>query len=398
MIKKPHQEEKVSVSMPKSCVIVCHDWTPGPPHRLRDFLIRQGCERLLFIGHRNRYITDNPVKSSYFEVWENGRLARRVSFPVYQLPELFQYIADSILTIYWTIRLGFGKSDYFFGAGNLNTVVGILLRFIKCTRFVIYYVIDFADMRFGSNWVRRIYRELDRFAARFADTTWNFSGSMIAYRMQIWGKTFVHQQVVPHGSDPSGKLLPSNQIRRRDLVYLGIIRQEQGLDIVIESMPGLIRQYPDCQLHIIGAGPYQNQLVSKVKRLRLKYAIRLYGYVKDENKIIRKLARSGIGVAMYSQDHSYSSRTDSGKIKSYLSAGLPVITTVSAGTERVENQAKFIYRCGNDIGEFTRTVQNIFRMSDTDYRSLRRRILAWAGKNTWDGIFRQAFEDFPDRQ
>src|SRR4030043_1705169 len=104
----------------KTAVIVCYDRMFGPPHEVRDYLLRHDIKSLIFIGHQNRSLPDNPVKSSYVEVYEDKVLVHKHSAPEIRLAEGIAYIRDFLLTWLWVIRYSRGTIQYFIGVGNLN--------------------------------------------------------------------------------------------------------------------------------------------------------------------------------------------------------------------------------------------------------------------------------------
>jgi glycosyltransferase involved in cell wall biosynthesis len=147
--------------------------------------------------------------------------------------------------------------------------------------------------------------------------------------MRVKRDEFVPQITVPLGiwdkRIPKPKL---NQRNRYQIVFMGHILEKQGLDIVIEALPKILRKIPKAQLLIIGTGEYENILKAKVKKLKLEKSVIFAGFVESHKEVERKLSESILAVATYKPDpDSFTYFADPGKIKNYLSAGLPVILT-----------------------------------------------------------------------
>src|SRR3989338_1546357 len=133
----------------KKVVIIIHESTTGPGHDLRDYLLKQGVSRLLFIAHPLLYIAANFKNASRYELYKNGKLAKKHTGPYLLLPEYILYVKDTLVSLYWIIR-HMGFHDLFVGVGNLDALLGVFLKLIGITRQSIYYVIDYVPNRFAN--------------------------------------------------------------------------------------------------------------------------------------------------------------------------------------------------------------------------------------------------------
>jgi glycosyltransferase involved in cell wall biosynthesis len=371
----------------KSAVIVCHDSVYGPPHELRDYLLRHGVSDLLFIGHRNRYVHDNPVTSSYWEYYTHSHLIRTQAFQKIHLPEYIGYVLDAYLSLVWSFRIR-KRIDFFIGAGNLNAFIGLMLQKAGKADKTIYYVIDYLPVRFANRIVNGMYHVIDRVCAQMCSGTWNYSPVMVSMRNRNWRTKFPHQLVVPNGV----RLTTSGRARvsSHTIVYIGVLEKAQGIELMIEAMAELTKFYPSIYFTIIGKGSYRKTLENLVERKELSEHIRFEGFVPDHNAADRIIKKSQLGVALYAMDHPYIANTEPGKVKRYLACGLPVLMTDTSGIA----QDLVAYKCGF-VCRHTKSsvVSSIRRIFDRParLREYRKNALSFAGRYTWDRVFSEAF-------
>jgi len=383
----------IPILINKSAVIVCHDAMFGPPHELRDYLLQHGIRRLLFIGHPNKTLKGNDITSSYFEKYSDGKMVEKHINPVVELPEYIGYVRDSFYTIFWTI-IHMGRStDYFIGLGNLNAFIGLLLRVIGVTNKVFYYVIDYIPNRFSNKLINYFYRWIDQVSALYSDITWNYSKRMIVERNNSWKRKFKNQLVVPNGIHVNTNLYKNcKSVKYHELIYLGAIKKEQGIDIVIRALPTIQKSIHDVKLTIIGKGYYVDELKKLASELRISKIVKFYGYVKDPKDADLLVSQYGLGVAMYDSKSSYVIYTEPGKVKRYLACGVPVImTNISPIAKDIEKNKCGII-CPYSVQSFSEKVISFFKKRNT-IALYRRNALKYVLPFDWDKIFTNAFSE-----
>jgi glycosyltransferase involved in cell wall biosynthesis len=374
-----------------TAVIVCHDVMFGPPHELRDYLLRHKIARLVFIGHRNRALPENDIRRSYCDIYEKGIKKRSQYAPdISRFPEFVAYAIDCMWTLYWVMKFA-GRADYYFGLGNMNACVGLLLKIIGKTKRVVYYVIDYIPNRFSNSLINRFYMKLDYWAALYADNTWNYAPKMIDARNNMWGKKFLHQYVVPNGirirvSDPAKK-----DMNHIDLMYLGTIHRQQGIQLSIEALPLIKNKIPQIRFCIIGRGPYKKDLEILVREKKLEKQVRFLGYIEDPKKADERLAQGYIGVATYTPDNSMVRNTEPGKIKRYFACGLPVIITDTGPISELSTKAGCGISISYNAGILAREVIRL--VSDKQrYENMRKSAIVFAKRYEWEHIFSHGFQ------
>ncbi len=243
--------------------------------------------------------------------------------------EPLRWARDFTLTMAWGLRAP-DRIDLFVGSDSLLAAAGLVLRRLGKARIVVLWTIDYVPERFGNPVLNRIYHAFDKLCVRRCDETWNLSPVMEEARAArgVHGR----QRVVPMGASSTAAVGPRNT---RQLVFVGHLLEKQGVQLVLEALPTILRRLPEARLLVIGDGPYRPALERQAERLGVSQAVEFAGFVEDHHEIERRLAESGVGLAPYDPSQAgFSAYADPGKIKNYLAAGLPVVTTEVAHISR----------------------------------------------------------------
>lgn len=372
-------------------VIVHHSytWTNLVEGELCDFLLPKTNE-LLYITHPFRGARDGIGLASTVKRYEHGVLVSTVRGWRVHGPEVLFFIKDVLYTL-WTIGRQSSGIDIYVGVDNLNALTGIILRRFGKVKKVIFYVIDYVPQRFSSRLMNRIYHWVDRFCVRHADYTWNLSAAMVEARHKTGMNSAydVRQITVPVGCHPQAFVERdiSGEIR---IAFLGILNKDQGIADLIEQLPALIKALPQMRLMIIGSGELALAMSARVIELGLQGVVTMKGFVKDDKEVLALLALCHVGIAPYPKNpQSFKQFTDPGKIKSYLSVGLPVVMTNISPIARqlVETKSGLSVESPDEL---PRALESLF--SDADiYESMSKNARTLAQSYEWQSIFRRAF-------
>ena len=384
--------KKMSLAKSKA-VIVIHEATTGLAYDLRDYLLKQGVEDLLFIAHPLLYIPENFKNSSRYEFYKKGKLVRSGTAYHWIFPEPILYLKDFIYTLKWCLSQK-TTFDLFVGFGNLDSFTGLVLKLIGRTRRVIYYVIDYIPKRFSNKFLNMIYHRIEKFAAENSDWTWNLSPRMIEERDRKWNKKFPNQLIVPHGVNINRiKRLPLDKINSTEILYMGTLFKRQGVQLAIESLPEVLKKIPEIKFVIIGKGPYEAELKKLVKRLNLDKYVEFLGYVPDHQKMEERIAKAALAVALYDEKNDeFSYYADPGKIKNYLGAGVPIVMTdvPYVAREVVKNKCGFIvqYSKKDLLDILLKFFSDKKLMKEYRYNAVK-----FARKYDWDKVFANALKE-----
>ncbi len=298
----------------------------GPPQEVRDFFLPK-IKKLCYIEHP--FPTASDRKSS-MTIYENGIFKKRIFTPSIMGPQTIFYVLDVFITFYFLL-LARTKFDLCVALDNLNTASMIPFRKIGLVKKLVFYTIDYAPQRFENKILNSIYHFFDRLACYHADKIWIVSGRMKTGRKKnkVDVKKSAPSIMLPMGANLEKiKILSIDRINRHQIIFAGFLLEKQGVQIILETLPKIIKKIPDIKFIIIGQGEYEEKLKALSNNLALDNHIVFKGYIKEYTKVYKILSESAIGLAPYFPTSSnYTIYADPGKIKLYLGCGLPVVVT-----------------------------------------------------------------------
>jgi glycosyltransferase involved in cell wall biosynthesis len=258
---------------------------------------------------------------------------------------------------------------------------------------VVFYVIDYVPVRFNNRVLNSLYRVVDKICVCHVDFTWNLTFAMTEAREKIGIKQeWTNQMVVPTGTHfEKIEHLPFEQVERAQIAFLSHLRKGQGIELILEALPIVIKKVPSAQLLVIGTGPLESYFKTEVQKKGLEKNVKFLGYIKNHDEIERIISKCSVGIAPYVPDpDSYTWFADPGKPKVYMGCGVPVIIT------RVPEVALEIEKRGAGIAikyDKQDLSDALVRLLTDDnlYRKCRSNALDFASTYTWDNVFCQAF-------
>lgn len=312
----------------KKIIILAHVLTTVPAEDLKNFFIAHKVEKLLFIALPLFFQKGRP--GPYYQFFQKGKLVKEKKLPNKKLPSLVQYVRDFLLGFYWILING--KSwDVIIALDNLNTATALFARLFGRVKKVIFYTIDFVPKRFESPLLDALYHQIDKFAVIHSDATWNLTQRMIVGRekyLHLNTSKLRNQHVVPIGVWL--KTIPNRNVKQhtKKIVYAGGLAPHQGIQLVLDALPLVIKKIPNVSFTVIGMGNFESDLKKQTKKNHIEKYVNFLGYMETHKEVENELAKGDIAMAMYSKDlDKWSYFADPSKIKTYLAVGLPVITT-----------------------------------------------------------------------
>lgn len=303
-------------------------------------------------------------------------------------------IRDFLSVLDWVFR---DKTifDYLVGFEAINTCAGILLRRLGKIKVIIYYVSDYSPNRYSIKIMNTFYLWLDRFCAMHADVIWDVSKAMQPARIKagLAVRKSAPVLVVPNALYPTQiKQASLEDVIPNSLVFMGTLGPENGPDIAIKALPYVLKKIPKAKLHIVGGGDADiTRLRNLADKLNVNNNTVFHGYIFEREKISQLIRTFSLALAPYpiifGSPRLYGDAT---KIRAYLAAGLPVITTIVPPLGREVADYGAALRVADTPGEFSKAIIRILS-SKKLYLSMRKKAIEFAKENTWENEFKKAF-------
>jgi glycosyltransferase involved in cell wall biosynthesis len=178
-------------------------------------------------------------------------------------------------------------------------------------------------------------------------------------------------------------------VDRRSLVYIGTLREGQGLDLIFTTFPKMLSSIPDLKLVVIGEGPMRNALEQNTVLSGTSDRVSLLGFIPDHRQAEEIISKCGIGLAPYEPANSLAKYTEPSKPKTYMACGLPVIIT------RVPRIASDIDRAGAGIAidydeaQLINAVERLV-LDKSYFEECRQNALNFVSKYEWAEIYSEA--------
>lgn len=286
------------------------------------------------------------------------------------------------------------KFDLFIGLESINAISGIILKKLGAVKKVIYYVSDYSPQRYKAGWFNKIYLELDRFAVAHSDYIWDVSLAMLPARIKAG---LDPQRIAPVIHVPNAlypeqiNYLSIEKTEKFSLVFAGTLGPENGPDIAIEAMKFVIKKYPNSKLHIYGGGESDLKRLTKLtEKLNLQKSIVFHGFMSDQIALSNEIRKYRIGLAPYKAiPGSPRWWADATKIRLYLAAALPAITTQvpPLKKELIEANAGIITK--DNARETAGAIIKLFSNLKL-YKTMRLNAIKKAKNNIWENTYGSA--------
>jgi glycosyltransferase involved in cell wall biosynthesis len=371
----------------KTLGIATHVFGSGPADALEEYA-RARAARVIVIRHAFSYA---PRVDSVVRRWEDGELVDERRVPWHgRFPGPVTWTKDLALDVLWGGRAR-GPIDVFVGIDSLNAAGGLALRRVGKARRVVFWTIDYVPERFKNAVLNRIYHRFDRFCVRRCDETWNVSPRMEPARRErgIEGP----QRIVPIGANVSPARLAAEPPQ---VIFVGHLLEKQGVQLALRALQSVRERVPGVRLLVIGDGPYRGKLESLAGELGVEEAVEFAGYVEHHEEVEARIAASVVGLAPYDpRIASFTEFADPGKVKNYLAAGIPVVTTdvVHSATELAAEGAAIVipYDEAALAEALIGVLQNPHRQEQL--RESARRV---GVRSDWTSVFDRAFTELPE--
>lgn len=376
----------------RNIVVVSHKVVHQPDDDLVLYLNNKKYDNVLHITHSFANAKDR--KSRY--VWyKKGKVYQdHLTRDFKSFPEPSLYFKEFYYTLKWILQPNI-TWDLYIGLDGLCVLFGNLLRTFGKVKRTMFWAIDFVPKnRFKLGIKNKIYQWINRSSDLEADEIWDLSPRMLAGREKYLGikkSDYKKHKLVQYGMWVDRiKPVTYKDCDKNTLVFIGNLSQYQGLQLIVQSLPKLIKKYPNIKLKVLGEGEYTPVIKKLAKDLKVYKHCEFLGRINNTLEMEQLIAKTAIGLAPYMHAHDYVSRyTDLGKIKTYLACGVPVITTdIPWNAKEIENN-----KCGLIITEsevdIVKKIQ--FLMNSKHNDAYRKNALKYARSFNFQEIFDKNF-------
>ena len=319
-------------------------------------------------------------------LWLTNVHKTQISFKLRDFLSVLDYVIKSKRTF-----------DLYIGFESINALAGVVLKKMGKIDKVVYYVSDFYPKRYKNEWFNAFYLLLDRMAATYADATWNVSMAMPEARKKLG---YDMKKLSPQLFAPNAffkeeiRYLPFNKTKPYSIIYAGTLGLENGPDLAIESMPGILAKFPMATLTIAGGGRKEDEVYLKkvIRKLKLEKNINFVGFVPTNKELYGLVRKHWLSVAPYKAiPNSVRWYADAVKIRMSLACGLPVVTTQVPPNGKLVQDAGAGVVTKDNSKDLSKAVINIFSNKKL-YLKMRNAAISAAKKNTWENSYSNALK------
>lgn len=302
--------------------------------KILDFLLENFKNVYLFsIGFHSLV---NKRNYNNLSIYKNGDLKK--TYALFQFPSTSRFVfllipvrsaitfVEIIVYSFW-LKLKYKKIDIYFTANAFTAWIGILLKSVGIVNKTIFWVWDYYPPIHENKFImfmRYIYWQFDKISSH-SDMVAFVNRRLLDLRRDIG----IYEKdskyiIVPIGADKIPFLKKTSHPKLR-FGFIGVLKKTQGVDIIFNNAAALKKEFGNITYEIVGSGPDERYFKRRASKSKIDTTF--YGYLEGDsfNDVLNKCA---IGIATYTPEvGNVSQYGDPGKVKRYLSLGIPIITT-----------------------------------------------------------------------
>ena len=122
------------------------------------------------------------------------------------------------------------------------------------------------------------------------------------------------------------------------MIYVGEIEKIRGLDLILKSMPYIIKKDKEVKFLIVGEGKYRIYLEKLVKDLRIDKYVEFTGWINSK-EVPTRIKKANIGIVPH-RVNQFTNTTIPNKLFDYMAFGIPVLVTEMKPVKRVVEKEK----------------------------------------------------------
>ncbi len=174
---------------------------------------------------------------------------------------------------------------------------------------------------------------------------------------------------------------------------MGHLTEKQGVQLVIQAMPQILRKIPNFRFEIFGGGEYETKLRALAVQIGVSNSVVFHGYMDDLFALENELAKAAAGIAPYVDNkNNFIRYTDPGKVKAYLSSGIPVIVTKVPLVWRDIERLGCGKACDSSVEDVAQTIIAVLK-NEKELRLMRKKAKESCARYHWERVFERAFAE-----
>lgn len=334
-------------------------------------------------------------------LYKNGELLKEIPLFHVQLRGIYwlnQLLMAPVFFLYGvsmltTVLRSRKRFDLFIGIACFSTLFGVLLKKLGIVKNVIYYTLDYypkpAELHINTLINKTIWH-LDKYCCKKACLVWNISSRIPDARERLMNfnrSRYGHTLVPLTYSKDLLRFKGLGEIDKDSLVFVGTLSWNQGLQLVIESMPDLLKTRPELKVHIIGTGHSADGINQIIATRGLSNRFIFHGFIDKDEDVFDIVSRCAIGICPWTDEVDNNAiYADPGKPKLYAFCGIPIIiTNVTAVAQEIDDQGAGI-AINYNKHEFVNAVLKILKDERT-LEKFKRNAHNFANKYTTEAVF-----------
>ncbi|NMB91477.1 glycosyltransferase [candidate division WWE3 bacterium] len=330
-------------------IVISHKSNTQPDDDLVLYLKGKKEKNVMHITHA---FSDSPNRVSTCVWYKDGTSHKVWKSGDYEgYPEATIYLKEIIFTLKCILRSKI-YWDTCVCMDGLCALYGMLGRIFMRVKRIVYWAIDFVPSgRFKSKTKNFIYKSINVLGYKKADEMWDLSPRMVEARKKFLGiklEDYKKHKVVPYGVWIERiKKYPYEECEKNTLVFMGHLIEKQGVQLVLQAVPQIVKRNPNFKFKVIGKGRYKDRLKQMVSDLRIERYVN-FMEIEEDTVLEEEIAKSCVAIAPYIKNlDTWTYYADPGKVKKYLGCGVPVLLTdIPWNAREIEEEG-----CGKIISE-----------------------------------------------
>lgn len=342
------------------------------------------------------YVLRNKKKYNKLLIYRKGSLKKELNLLQIPMPVKLFFLLLPLRSIITLAQIVFyslwlknknGDIEFYFTVNAFAAWIGTLLKGMKIVNKTIFWVWDYYPPIHDNKIItimRHIYWYFDKISSH-SDYVAYVNQRLIDLRKEVGVlKKDAKFPVIPIGTEKFNVKL--EQKKNVIFGFIGVIKKSHGLDLIFDNADKIMKNFPKASLEVIGSGPDETYFKKRAEESLL--STEFHGYLPGDT-FIPILKKSAIGIATYVPDESnVSYYGDPGKVKLYISLGIPVIVTdVVKFSEEIDLSKAGIAIAYNDSEQFINGIKKIM----VDYQAYQKNALELSKKYYYKNIYRPMF-------